>query len=198
MAAWIPCSVRMLSSPRNVLSKALRIANASWINRAIVAPPDRTWRDEMGLKFENQIGGGEYTVKRLNDQIEWYDIRGARNKLSYVVLRAASIILAAFIPVAVVVGVPSWGIAVIGSIVAVLVGLESLGQFHENWIRYRSTCEALKSEKHFYVARVGPYATVRNPEQLLATRLERLLAHERSRWLAAREVPDDTKPSETR
>lgn len=37
MAAWIPCTVGLLSSARNVLSKALLTANASWINRAIVA-----------------------------------------------------------------------------------------------------------------------------------------------------------------
>ncbi len=102
------------------------------------------------------------------------------------------------IPLGVAIGLPSWVIAAIGSAVAAIVGIESLGQFHENWIRYRSTCEALRSEKHFFVASAGPYSTAKTPDQLLAIRLERLLAHERSRWLAARELPEESKPSETR
>jgi hypothetical protein len=41
--------------------------------------------------------------------------------------------------------------------------LHQMNQYHSNWITYRSTAEALKREKHLFLATAGPYGAAENP-----------------------------------
>jgi len=80
-----------------------------------------------------------------------------------------------------------WNPAGLGVLVVVLEGLQSLNQFHHNWITYRSTCEELKHEKFLWLAKAGPYAASANPDVLLAERVESLISREHAKWVSARE-----------
>src|SRR5262245_32548333 len=57
---------------------------------------------------------------------------------------------------------------------------------HSNWITYRSTAEALKREKHLFLATAGPYGA-ENPHSLLAERVESLVSQEHAKWASGQE-----------
>jgi hypothetical protein len=50
--------------------------------------------------------------------------------------------------------------AVLGLPVLIIEAAQQINQDPQNWISYRSTCEALKHEKYLFLAEAGPYAGV--------------------------------------
>ncbi len=68
--------------------------------------------------------------------------------------------------------------------------MQQLNQYQQNWIAYRSTCEALKHEKYLYLAEAGPYGNAENREKriaVLADRIEGLISQEHAKWVSAQE-----------
>ena len=82
-----------------------------------------------------------------------------------------------------------------GVLVTIFEGLLQLNQYHENWIRYRSTCESLKHEKYIYLAGAGPYAAAEKPRALLAERVESLVSQEHAKWATVQQQEPQTKPA---
>lgn len=125
---------------------------------------------------------------RLEDQIDWYDRKSAFHQNWYRRLKIVSIAAAALVPVFSALD----GYALIGGLLGVLIvvseGLQHIGQHHENWIRYRATCENLRHEKYLYLARAGRYAVDDGGMafRLLAGQVESVLAQESDDWLKMR------------
>lgn len=126
------------------------------------------------------------TTDRLETQIKWYDDSSASSKRWYHGLKVAEMVAAAAVPISLVISGDRILPAIFGGAVVVLEGMLQLGQFHSNWIGYRSTCEALKHEKYLYLGHAGPYAGVTDAHSLLAARLEELVSREHARWVDAR------------
>jgi Protein of unknown function (DUF4231) len=80
--------------------------------------------------------------------------------------------------------------------VVVVEGLLQAYQYHQNWITYRSTAEALKHEKYLYLARADVYAAASNPLRLLAERIEGLISQEHARWISSRRQQDEEEKKE--
>ena len=76
-----------------------------------------------------------------------------------------------------------WIIGMLGVIIAVAVGAGALYKFHENWMEYRTTLEALKHEKLLYLTQVAPYDND-EPFQTLVSRAESIMVNENQNWLA--------------
>ena len=135
----------------------------------------------------------EYLKQRLDDQIDWYDRKSVANQAAYKRLRLIEIIAAASIPLLAGFGrdsaTVSFGIGVLGLIVAVLAGIVGLYRFQENWIEYRTAAESLKGEKYRYLARAEPYAGGR-PFELLVQRVESVLHRETTDWTRSMRVSD--------
>jgi hypothetical protein len=129
------------------------------------------------------------TWDRLEDQIGWYDRKSIAAQRAYKRLKVVQLVAAAAVPVAAAADAPGWITAALGGIVLVLEGVQQLGQYQANWIAYRSTCEALKHEKHLYLAHAGPYADPAAAVRTLAERLEGLVSQEHAKWISAREEP---------
>jgi hypothetical protein len=130
----------------------------------------------------------------LEDQIDWYDRKSQRAQRRYKVLKLAQVIIAALIPLASAFPMPSvefkGATAVLGLLVLVIEAVQQLNQDQQNWITYRSTCEALKHEKYLYLAAAGPYGNTTNREKrtaLLAERIEGLISQEHAKWVSAQE-----------
>ena len=123
-------------------------------------------------------------MERLEDQIGWYDQRSRSNMHWFKRLKISEITFAATIPLLAASHVPRAALAtgILGVLVTVFEGMLQLNQFHENWIRYRSTCESLKHEKYIYLANAGPYSGVEKPRALLAERVESLVSQEHAKW----------------
>jgi hypothetical protein len=134
------------------------------------------------------------TKDRLEDQIGWYDGKSQTAQRRYKILKLAQVIIAALIPLASAFSMPEaefkWVAAILGLLVLIIEAVQQLNQDQQNWITYRSTCEALKHEKYLYLAGAGPYSNAENPEKrlvLLADRIEGLISQEHAKWVSAQE-----------
>jgi len=134
----------------------------------------------------------KYLKERYEDQINWYDKKSIWNQKMYRCFQWAIIILSAITPVLVaivpVVKATHWPAVVIAALVA--IGTTSLKTFkyQENWINYRTTCETLRKEIHFYNAGIGNYKDTKgDSEALFVERVEALISRENTMWLTSHE-----------
>jgi hypothetical protein len=136
-------------------------------------------------------------IQRLEDQITWYDVRSISNMRWYKRIKISEIASAAVIPLLAASNLPHAVIAtgILGVLVTLFEGMLQLNQFHENWIRYRSTCESLRHEKYIYLANAGPYPNVGQPRALLAERVESLISQEHAKWATVQQQDPQGKPA---
>ena len=83
-------------------------------------------------------------------------------------------------------------------LVAILATSLKTFKFEENWINYRTTCETLKKEVHFYYARIGEYEDSEDKEALFVKRVEALISRENTLWLTTVEEKQKEKPARDR
>jgi hypothetical protein len=79
--------------------------------------------------------------------------------------------------------------ALLGAATVMLEGLQQINQWQQNWITYRSTCEALRHEKYSYLSKSGVYEGKSDDEakRMLAQRVESLISTEHSKWISRQE-----------
>lgn len=128
-------------------------------------------------------------MERLEDQLAWYDRKSMSNQRAYKRIKISEILAAAIIPFLAGLGLPNTRIVIasLGVLITVLEGLLHLNQYQQNWINYRSTCEALKHEKYTYLGKAAPYANVPDPHALLAERIESLVSQEHAKWASVQQ-----------
>jgi Protein of unknown function (DUF4231) len=136
-------------------------------------------------------------IERLEDQISWYDRKSRSNMRWYKRLKISEIASAAVIPFLAASNIPHavFATGILGVLVTLFEGTLQLNQYHENWIRYRSTCESLKHEKYIYLATAGPYPNVEKPRALLAERVESLISQEHAKWATVQQQDPQGKPA---
>ena len=131
----------------------------------------------------------EYLNNRYQKEIKYYDDQASRNKLFYYGLSFLSVLLSSITSlflylVDVYSNTPFRIYAFITStIVSLTIASVSLFNFHEKWMNYRTTCESLKKEVHYYNAKLGDYSVFADPEALFIERVEEQLSKENTRWL---------------
>ena len=125
--------------------------------------------------------------ERLEDQVGWYDRKSQSAQRAFKRLKVLQLVAAAAVPVVAAAEASPWLTAAFGGVVLVLEGVQQLGQYQNNWITYRSTCEALKHEKYLYLAGAGPYRNSEDPSVVLAEHVEGLVSQEHARWVSSRE-----------
>ncbi len=127
------------------------------------------------------------TVIRLEGQIDWYDTKSLENQRRFKIYKFIEIVTAALIPFAAGFSAPAFLTGGLGVIIVVIEGIQQLNQFQQNWIIYRSTCEALKHEKYLYLGNAGPYFNKAEDKiSLLAERIESLVSKEHAKWIFSR------------
>jgi len=126
-----------------------------------------------------------YLNERYYPQVNWYDEKAIWNQKIYKQMQWGIIVLAALTPILVVIGgVWERWLAVIVSVL-VAIGTAGLKTFNyqENWINYRSTCEALRKEIHYYNSKIDSYEKADDSIALFVKRVEALLSRENTMWL---------------
>lgn len=128
-----------------------------------------------------------YLAERVDDQMNWYDRKSSWNQKRYKGLRFVATGLSLIIPFATgflsddrdwlkyAIGVSAIGIATIEYIL-------SMNNYHENWVEYRATQEALKREKILYQTKAGRYKNAETPFQDFVVRCETIMAGEHEGW----------------
>ncbi len=128
----------------------------------------------------------DYLKERVEKQREWYEIKASRNKKTFFTYQTIIIILGALIPVLVTFegAVPQlklWAgpiTALIAAVIAVIAGLDKLGQPQPNWFNYRANEETIKKEEWLYKCRAGQYRGLGDQEanRLLVERIESVVS----------------------
>ena len=126
-------------------------------------------------------------LQRLNEQIAWYDQRSTYNQRVFKSLKTVQILCGALVPLFAGLGAPTFATGSLGVIIVSLEGLQQLNQYQQNWVTYRSTCEALRHEKYLYLASAGPYGRSTRRRALLAERIEGMISQEHAKWVSAQE-----------
>jgi hypothetical protein len=145
----------------------------------------------------------DVVIDRLEDQIKWYDKESAHAKQMFKRLKTATLAISVSIPLSAAFATryPLYTGVITGAMgasIALLEGLQQLNQYHQNWITFRSTAEALKHEKFLFLSTAGPYAVSSNPRSLLAERIESLVSQEHAKWASSQEqTPKTQKASGT-
>lgn len=134
----------------------------------------------------NMMDETAYLKERLDNQITWYDKKSQLNQRCYKVIQVSQLIAAASIPLLsgfVLDKEITFKLLIggLGTIIAILNGIEGLLKFQENWIEYRTTCESLRHEKYFFDTKTNPYDGS-EPFHLLVERVEALISKENSKW----------------
>ena len=129
----------------------------------------------------------KYLKGRYEDQIDWYDKKSIWNQKLYRYFQWSVIILAAITPVLVAIGYEAtrWPTVIIAALVAIGISILKTFKYQENWINYRTTCETLKKEIHFYRAGLGDYRESEDREALFIERVESLISRENTMWITA-------------
>jgi len=122
------------------------------------------------------------TLKRLDEQIAWYDKKSTLNQRRFKVLKISQIVAGALIPFSSGIGAPSYIAGALGVLIVIFEGLQSLSQYQHSWISYRTTCQQLTHEKFLWLAKAGSYASAANPDAFLAERVETLMSSEIASW----------------
>ena len=129
----------------------------------------------------------EYIEDRVNGQYDYLSNAAANAKRKYHLFKAAEICFAAAIPFlsAMMSPTSSWYMKVIVGFFGVAItfcsGMLMLFKYHENWVNFRGTAEALKSEKFLFLTRTGQYRA-RNAEGMFMERIEMILGQENQKW----------------
>ena len=97
----------------------------------------------------------DYLKERLEEQVEWYDIKAIKYKKLYDVISVTIILLVASIPIMNLIGAitQNWQdfililSSVMSGIVSILFGYLKVMKLHDLYKEYRRTCEKLKQEK---------------------------------------------------
>jgi len=131
-----------------------------------------------------QLTSSDYLEQRLDNQIDLYSDKSSRCKVWYRSLRIIEFVAAAIIPL--LSGMDNllysnWIIGGLGMLIAISAATGSLFKYHENWIQYRATSEALKHEKFLFLGGSAPYDE-ENAFQLLVQRVEGLISKENTNW----------------
>lgn len=120
--------------------------------------PNLPWPDRVPRPF-GSLTAEKYVTERLNVVRAWYDKEATQCKRNYLLMRATTVIGGAVVPVLINMSLPFVKelTTLISLLVVVLLSLESVMHYREQWKSYRSTEQALEKEYYNFVAADGAY-----------------------------------------
>jgi hypothetical protein len=129
-------------------------------------------------------------IDRLTNQKDWYDRKSGHSRWWYLSIKVTQIGLAALVPVLSGAAAPAALVGSLGAGIVALEGVQQLFQFHRNWVQYRATANLLGHEQYLHSVLAGPYAHAKDPDGMLAERIERALQGEATQWVAQQRQAD--------
>jgi hypothetical protein len=137
----------------------------------------RDYRDVLPRDFRN-LTPKEYIDERLNSYKKWYDSKAVAAKKNYLMTRTVTVVAGVILPVVVnIKPIPTpyteYAATLISLLVALLVSLETVFHYREQWKNYRSTEQFLGREYFLFVSGEGVYKQL-NEAQAFVTFVERI------------------------
>jgi len=143
----------------------------------------------------------DYIAERINESIAWYDKQATKHKDLYLRMQAVTVIGGALVPVLVNIDLPYIDIltTIISLMVVLLVSLESVYHFREQWTNYRSTEQNLRNEYFLFTTKSGSYTDLKDDQafNLLVSRVEDMIGMENASTLKVMTTVSEQKTKET-
>ena len=135
----------------------------------------------------NGMDEQKYLTERVDDQINWMEGKAAYNQKRFKRIRIIELVCSASIPFLAAVSTDStyyfrWITGIFGVSITICESLLALYKHQELWLQYRSTAEALRSEKLLYLLKSGKYEKVETPFALFVSEIESILGNENTHW----------------
>jgi hypothetical protein len=118
----------------------------------------------------------EYIEERITQFRGWYDAKAVKTKKTYMIMRTCTVIGGAIVPVLINISdlaFVKYITSILSLAVVILVSLESVYHYREQWKNYRSTEQQLAKEYFNFVSGEGPYRGLNEKEAYL-TLVERV------------------------
>ena len=141
----------------------------------------------------------EYIEERVNPALKYYDKTAGKFKERFLVMRAATVIGGALVPVLVNINLPYLNLVTtaISLTVVLLVSLESVYHYREQWTNYRSAEQNLRNEYFLFTTKGGTYEGYEGHERaaykLFVDRVEEIIEAENSSTLKVMTTLTETK-----
>jgi hypothetical protein len=152
-----------------------------------------------------------YIEERFNPMIEWYDGKAAWAKTRYLRVQAATVVGGALVPVLVNIDLAAFAYGpqilrgattAISILVVILVALEGVLHYREQWVNYRSTEQFMRKEYYSFVAADGLYESVGDDSaaalRKFIERVEQAMSAENASTLQILTSTSDASPKESR
>lgn len=130
----------------------------------------------------------EYIEQRVEDQLSWYDNSSQKNQRRHKLTRIIEMASASMIPFlsgassSLILGISvSWIIGALGVVIAFTAAFSQLQNYQENWIKYRTVSEALRTEKYRFQTDSSPY-NGQDKFGRFVEKIESLLNEESNQW----------------
>jgi hypothetical protein len=128
-----------------------------------------------------------YLIERVQQYQAWYNRKAVHTKALYLRMRTCAVVGGAIVPVLVNV---TWSYTKVATtcislVVVMLVSLESVYHYREQWKNYRSTEQLIGHEQVYFTNRIGPYDGMDRARafKLLVDRVETAIASENAATL---------------
>jgi hypothetical protein len=161
--------------------------------------PKKHWSHQK-LRPYNSMQPEEYIDERLNQFREWYDKKSIGAKRNYLWMRSVTVIGGAIVPVLINLDIPYVNILTTGISLAVviLISLESVFHYREQWKNYRSTEQLLAKEYFNFVTGEGNYRNKGEKEAFIdfVDRVENTIASENASTLNVMTTASERKAEE--
>ncbi|SFT99077.1 DUF4231 domain-containing protein [Arthrobacter sp. ov118] len=115
-------------------------------------------------------------------QFQWYDHAATRNRRAYQILKFLALGAGAAVTVLAALGAPAPITASFGAAIVVIESGQQIGQFHPNWINYRTSAETMRQHGFFYAAGVAPYNDPHTRCDRLAQVMRKTITAESGTW----------------
>jgi Protein of unknown function (DUF4231) len=130
-----------------------------------------------------------YLAERYLPQVEWYVKKANANHRRYLLMQSAIIVGSTLVPVLTANFTEKWvWLPVsVSTAVAILIGLLSLLQYQEKWMRHRAYGERLKREHFYFTHQIDAYEDLPADQRRrrFVRRVEELIDEEQVAWIEA-------------
>jgi hypothetical protein len=154
------------------------------------------WTDRRPRAF-GELEPQQYIAERINNIRAWYDKEASKAKRNYLWMRGLTVVGSAVVPVLINIQSSMINMTLITTfislIVVILVSLESVMHFREQWKGYRSTEQTLEREYYHFVAAEGAYRGMDEKKAFLefVDRIEGAIAAENASTLSVMTTAND-------
>jgi hypothetical protein len=124
----------------------------------------------------------KYLTEDFAKAVKFYDDRASTSKGWYRLLSVYLIVASAGLTIVIAIAPKEecWRIAalILSASIGVATGLLAHFKYHENWLSYRGSWDALERERRTHQAGIGDYKSAADKDVLFVERVEAILARE--------------------